>query len=358
MTMNALVPIDTLGAEIRARLEAGDKAIGKAEDHYLAAGLRLIEARQRVEAEGGSFREFLATHQIGKSRAYEVMAVAGGTKTFSGIRAKTAERVARHAEKSREAVSVSNGRNGEAEQPSPGGDDEVDRLRKEVERLKKELEKAKATAAEQEEMASLRLGRAQQAEQQRDAAQTELVYAKSDKDRLATELSEARDELARWREWIRKGGKQDTILDEEGEPICTEVIPLSYAHQCERDAMMMQPFWPLDDFDKDKPDRGLPSFLGKNRCDWIKEPDELLQLVGMKEVVALWRIESERDLHSAARHTLVWPDDPYDCLMERYRRAGFSQPDAADVAPAPSIMPADDDDVPYDFSKPIGAQAT
>jgi hypothetical protein len=107
--VSALIPLDTLGAEIRSRLEAGDKAIGKAEDHYLAAGLRLVEARQRVEAEGGSFREFLAEHSIGKSRAYDVMAVAEGKKTFAGIRAKTAERVARHAERSREALSVSNG---------------------------------------------------------------------------------------------------------------------------------------------------------------------------------------------------------------------------------------------------------
>lgn len=114
MTTPALVPLDTLGAEIRSRLEAGDKAIGKAEDHYLAAGLRLVEARQRVEAGGGSFREFLAEHCIGKSRAYDVMAVAEGKKTFAGIRAKTAERVARHAERGREALSVSNGHTVEA----------------------------------------------------------------------------------------------------------------------------------------------------------------------------------------------------------------------------------------------------
>ncbi|GHE49985.1 hypothetical protein GCM10019059_06570 [Camelimonas fluminis] len=108
--MSALVPIDTLGQEIKARIEAGDKAMGKAEDHYLAAGLQLAEARRRVAGDGGSFRAFLDNHGIGRSRAYDILAVTDGRKTFDGIRAKAAERAAKHAATNREArLSVSNG---------------------------------------------------------------------------------------------------------------------------------------------------------------------------------------------------------------------------------------------------------
>ena len=39
------VPLDTLAAEIRARIEAGDRAADKAADHFRAAGLRLLDAR-------------------------------------------------------------------------------------------------------------------------------------------------------------------------------------------------------------------------------------------------------------------------------------------------------------------------
>ncbi|MCB4771177.1 hypothetical protein LGR54_21435 [Ancylobacter sp. Lp-2] len=195
--MTALVPLDTLGAEIKARLEAGDKAIGKAEDHYLAAGLRLVEARQRVEAEGGAFREFLAAHGIGKSRAYEVMAVAEGKKTFAGIRAKTAERVARHAERSREALSVTSGHSVEAEAPVLVEDDELGPLRKEVERLKKELERTKAKLEEATGQVLAMKAEASVAVRQRNDAQAKLMYANADKDRLATELSEAREEIER-----------------------------------------------------------------------------------------------------------------------------------------------------------------
>lgn len=205
--MTALVPLDTLGAEIRARLEAGDKALGRAEDHYLAAGLQLVGARRRVEADGRSFRDFLAEHQIGKSRAYDLIAVAEGKKTFAGIRAKTAERVARHAERGREAmVSATNG-HAVAEEPAaaqPADADELQRLRaenerlaKEIETLKKDMEKAKAELTNQKETASLNLGRAQRAEEQRDAAQRHLLYANADKDRLTAELSEAREEIAK-----------------------------------------------------------------------------------------------------------------------------------------------------------------
>jgi hypothetical protein len=112
--MNAVTPVemstDDLGKHIRARIVQGDKAAGKAEDHYTAAGIHLKEARERIAKEGGSFDDFLKQYDIGRSRAYDLLAVADGKKTFAGIRAKAAERAARHAEKNRVArESVSNG---------------------------------------------------------------------------------------------------------------------------------------------------------------------------------------------------------------------------------------------------------
>jgi hypothetical protein len=103
----ALVPLDTLGKEIAAQIERGDKAAAKAEEHYISAGQRLAEARTRVAAEGSKFTDFLAKHDIGRSRAYDILAVTDGRKTFDGIRAKAAERAARHADKNREARVIS-----------------------------------------------------------------------------------------------------------------------------------------------------------------------------------------------------------------------------------------------------------
>jgi hypothetical protein len=62
------VPLDTLASEIRARIEAGDRAADKA-DHYRAAGLRLIDAKSAVMAAGMKFDVWLAENNIGRSRA-------------------------------------------------------------------------------------------------------------------------------------------------------------------------------------------------------------------------------------------------------------------------------------------------
>jgi len=103
------VPLDTIAAEIKARIEAGDRAADKAADHYRAAGLRLLDAKAAVAADGLKFDDWLSKNDIGRSRAYELIAIAKGTKTLAGIRAATADRVARHAKSNRPAESVSNG---------------------------------------------------------------------------------------------------------------------------------------------------------------------------------------------------------------------------------------------------------
>ena len=54
--MSETISLEQLGAEIVARIEAAKKARDKALDHELAAGLRLIEAREQT---GATFPEFL-----------------------------------------------------------------------------------------------------------------------------------------------------------------------------------------------------------------------------------------------------------------------------------------------------------
>ena len=95
MTGSQLTPLDQLGAEIMARIEAGDKAKTKADNHYLAAGLQLIKAREQA---GRTFDAFLRKHCHGlkRSRAYQLMSIAGGKTTVAAERPKTAERMRKH----------------------------------------------------------------------------------------------------------------------------------------------------------------------------------------------------------------------------------------------------------------------
>ena len=75
--MSETISLEQLGAEIVARIEAAKKARDKALDHELAAGLRLIEAREQT---GATFPEFLQKFcpNLMKSRAYQLIAIAGG----------------------------------------------------------------------------------------------------------------------------------------------------------------------------------------------------------------------------------------------------------------------------------------
>ena len=93
--MSAADSLEQLGAEIVARIEAAKKARDKALDHELAAGLRLIEAREKT---GATFPDFLQKFcpNLKKSRAYQLIAIAGGKTTVEAERTKTAERVRKH----------------------------------------------------------------------------------------------------------------------------------------------------------------------------------------------------------------------------------------------------------------------
>ena len=93
--MSETISLEQLGAEIVARIGAAKKARDKALDHELAAGLRLIEAREQT---GATFPEFLRKFcpSLKKSRAYQLIAIAGGKTTVEAERTKTAERVRKH----------------------------------------------------------------------------------------------------------------------------------------------------------------------------------------------------------------------------------------------------------------------
>jgi hypothetical protein len=87
--------LEQLGKEIMARLKAAEKAAEKASDHSLAAGLRLIEARDKT---GDTFKDFLRKFcpTLKRSRALQLIAIAGGKTTVAAERTKTAERVRKH----------------------------------------------------------------------------------------------------------------------------------------------------------------------------------------------------------------------------------------------------------------------
>src|SRR5215472_3248827 len=78
-------PIEMLGKEILARIEAGEKAKSKSDEHFKSAGLQLIEAKRRVS----DFSAFLREHCNGlsRSRAYELIAIGEGK--IDEVRTKT-----------------------------------------------------------------------------------------------------------------------------------------------------------------------------------------------------------------------------------------------------------------------------
>ncbi|MBB6299423.1 hypothetical protein [Rhizobium leucaenae] len=95
MSVPALIPLDTLGATIRAHVDKGDASIEKAEQHYKAAGIHLAEAKDRVKQTPGlTWPRFLTEHcQIRRARADELIMIADGRTTLADLRMKKAESV-------------------------------------------------------------------------------------------------------------------------------------------------------------------------------------------------------------------------------------------------------------------------
>lgn len=104
MTNASQLSITQLASTINAHTGKAENYTDKAEQHFKSAGLHLIEAKKRIAAgeyEGG-FVKFLGDEckALSSSRAYELIAIANGTKTVESVRADKAASMVR----SRKAV--------------------------------------------------------------------------------------------------------------------------------------------------------------------------------------------------------------------------------------------------------------
>lgn len=80
--------VQNLGAAIKVHIERGNTALANAECHHMAAGKKLIEARAEIENRNDvNWLAFLAHCGIGKTRAYQLIAIADGSLTQEDIRA-------------------------------------------------------------------------------------------------------------------------------------------------------------------------------------------------------------------------------------------------------------------------------
>ena len=81
--------LEQLGTFAHGHYKAGEKAQDRAEQQMISAGLYLKEAKERLDLRKNpnapmNFAQFLLHHcPIGKSRAYEIIAVADGRKSFT-----------------------------------------------------------------------------------------------------------------------------------------------------------------------------------------------------------------------------------------------------------------------------------
>ena len=93
-----------LGKQITAHLERAQKYAEKAEQHRIAAAQLLVQAKGLCDVGGfTAFHEKLCP-DLGRSRTYELLAIATDKKSIEDTRASTRERVARHRAKKTESV--------------------------------------------------------------------------------------------------------------------------------------------------------------------------------------------------------------------------------------------------------------
>lgn len=110
-------PLEQLGASAHGHYKAAEKAQEKAEQQMMSAGLYLKEAQERLKRRKDmNFAEFLLKHcPIGKSRAYEIIAIADGRKTVEEVREANAFR---QAEKRQRDVNVRDVTDTQPEKPN------------------------------------------------------------------------------------------------------------------------------------------------------------------------------------------------------------------------------------------------
>lgn len=199
----ALVPIEALGAEIKARIEAGDRALDKAEQHYISAGLQLAQAKERVRHTANlTWPAFLSTYcGVRRRRADELIALADGRTTLAEMREKNRDRVAAHRDRKKAEPALRNAELPEQDVVSgavakPDGDADlraiIDRQAREIEALKRKLAKAEETIQIKEGQRHAQEALANAADRQAKDAAARAMYAEADKERLAEELEQVK----------------------------------------------------------------------------------------------------------------------------------------------------------------------
>ena len=92
--MTSQLPVSALCRTIKALVTKGDHATEKAEQFYTAAGKHLAELKERCPDE---WLEYAGEKiGIGRSRAYELMAIGTGTRSVEQVRESTRKRVENH----------------------------------------------------------------------------------------------------------------------------------------------------------------------------------------------------------------------------------------------------------------------
>jgi hypothetical protein len=98
--------LQNLGKQITAHLEQARKAETKVEQHYTAVLQLLEKAKQECDAGGfAAFQEKFCP-DLGRSRAYELAAIATGRKSIEDLRASSRERQVRCRARKAESVTV------------------------------------------------------------------------------------------------------------------------------------------------------------------------------------------------------------------------------------------------------------
>ncbi len=107
--------LQDLGKRIAAHYDKLVQYEDKAEQHKIAIGQLLVQAKEACDAGGfAAFRERFCPN-LGKSRAYELLAIAAGKKTIEETKTATRERVQRHrAAKAATSVTVTDNTTTEA----------------------------------------------------------------------------------------------------------------------------------------------------------------------------------------------------------------------------------------------------
>jgi hypothetical protein len=197
-----IIPIETVGADIAARISAGDKAMSKADEHYLAAGIQLLAARTRLqhtrEMRWSAFL-FSCCKGLSSSRAYELINIAEGKTTPEEIREKARVRKQRFEARNREARDVvSSVRNGKTDTATAQLEVPPDSI-SEVERLNATIADLRERLAKKDSQCRVAASEAAIATRQRDEAQNRAMFAEAEIERLTAELADAKAEISRLR---------------------------------------------------------------------------------------------------------------------------------------------------------------